>query len=122
MKYLFVSFLSILFLLGCSSINEVPQGILKVNPMADLIFDITLAEGYAETFLLTDSTKVKDSIYQREISKVLQLHNLTSKTFTESYTFYSNNPVLFKIVIDSANARASRNKQKIFTRFQKSGK
>ena len=75
MKYLFVSFLLILFLLGCSSINEVPQGILKVSPMADLIFDITLAEGYAETFLLTDSTKVKDSIYQREISKVLQLHN-----------------------------------------------
>jgi hypothetical protein len=95
-----------LIVIGCK--DEVPQDLIGVDPMAEIIFDISLAEGYAESFLLKDTTLLKDSVYQSEINKVLQFHKTTPTIFSKSYTYYTNKPVLFKQVMDSANARAQR--------------
>jgi hypothetical protein len=95
-----------LFVIGCK--DEVPQDLIGVDPMAELIFDISLAEGYTESFLLKDTTLLKDSVYQSEINKVLQFHKITPTIFSKSYTYYTHKPVLFKQVMDSANARAQR--------------
>ena len=94
---------------GCS--NKSSNDIIEVDPMAEIIFDISLAEGFVETFLLKDTTLLKDSVYQSEINKVLQLHKTTPAIFSKSYTYYTQKPILFKQVMDSANARALRYKE-----------
>ncbi len=94
---------------GCS--NQLPNDIIEVDPMAEIIFDISLAEGFVETFLLKDTALLKDSVYQSEINKVLQLHKTTPAIFSKSYTYYTQKPILFKQVMDSANARALRYKE-----------
>jgi hypothetical protein len=95
-----------LITIGCK--DELPKDLIGVNTMAEIIFDISLAEGFTESFLLKDTTLFKDSVYQSEINKVLQFHKTTPAIFSKSYTYYTQKPVLFKQVMDSANARAQR--------------
>ena len=95
-----------LIVVGCK--DEVPKNLIGVDPMAEIIFDISLAEGYTESFLLKDTTLLKASVYQSEINKVLHFHKTTPAIFSKSYSYYTNKPVLFKQVMDSANARAQR--------------
>lgn len=92
--------------IGCK--DEVPEDLIEVDPMAEIIFDISLAEGFVESFLLKDTALLKDSVYQSEINKVLQFHKTTPAIFSRSYRYYTQKPVLFKQVMDSANARALR--------------
>lgn len=101
-------------LVSCDRDNHVPRGIIKVDPMADILMDISMAEAFSESFLLTDSTLKKDSVLKMEISKVYKLHNTDPIQFSKSYTFYTTKPVLFKVVMDSANARAIRNREREF--------
>jgi len=88
--------------------------VIDPDKMADILLDISLAEGYAETFLLKDTTLSKDSVYQKEINKALQFHNTTPSLFSRSYTYYTNRPLKFKEILDSSSARASRRKEEAF--------
>ena len=99
---------------SCDRDSHVPSGIINVDPMADILMDISMAEAFSESFLLIDSTLKKDSVLKMEISKVYKLHNTDPIKFSKSYTFYTTKPVLFKIVMDSANARIIRNREREF--------
>ena len=102
-------------LVSCDRDNHVPRGIIKVDPMADILMDISMAEAFSESFLLTDTLLKKDSVLKMEISKVFKLHKIDPIQFSKSYTFYTTKPVLFKIIMDSANARVIRNREREFT-------
>lgn len=93
---------------GCN--NQLPNEIIGTDQMAEILFDISLAESYTESFLLKDTSLRKDSVYESEINKVMQFHKITPELFSKSYTYYTKKPVLFKEVMDSANARALRYK------------
>jgi len=99
---------------SCDRENHVPSGMINVDPMADILMDISMAEAFSESFLLIDSTLKKDSVLKMEISKVYKLHNTDPIEFSKSYTFYTTKPVLFKLVMDSANARIIRNREREF--------
>ena len=102
-------------LVSCDRESYIPRGIIKLDPMADILVDISAAEAFSESFLLTDTLLKKDSVLKMEISKVYKLHNTDPIQFSKSYTFYTTKPVLFKIVMDSANARVIRNREREFT-------
>jgi hypothetical protein len=105
-----------LILYSCSLGDQsIPKGIIKINPMADILLDIAVAESYTESYILKDSTLNKDSVYKSEISKVLQLHNTDPSGFSRSYSFYADHPTLFKIVVDSTHDRAVRKKQRVYS-------
>ena len=75
-----------LILYSCSLGDQsIPKGIIKINPMADILLDIAVAESYSESYILKDSTLNKDSVYKSEISKILQLHNTDPTVFSKSY-------------------------------------
>ena len=107
-KYLFFSVM-LFFILSCS--NNADRDIIAPDKMADILFDISLAEGYVETFVLKDTSLLKDSVFQKEINKVLQIHGTTPSSFSESYRYYIQRPLIFKEIMDSTNARAMRRKE-----------
>jgi len=111
MKKRYLLFIVFLLSLSISCKQQVPKELIGIDSMADILFDISLAEGFTETFLLKDTSLVKDSVYQTEINKVLQFHKTSPKVFSKSYIYYTQEPVLFKQVMDSANARALRYKE-----------
>lgn len=114
MRWSAVIFFSLTSLVSCESEYHVPRGVIKVDPMADILMEISMAEAFSESFLLTDSTLKKDSVLKSEISKVYKLHNIDPIRFSKSYIFYTTKPVLFKMVMDSANARVTRNRDREF--------
>lgn len=84
--------------------------------MADILYDIALAEAFVETYQFKDSSMNKDSALQKEIDLVLKYHSVEPAQFSKSYRFYEQHPQEFKILIDTANARAIRNRENSYNR------
>jgi hypothetical protein len=50
---------------------------------------------------------------------VLALHKIDAKTFSKNYKYYKDHPDLFKLVMDSASSRLSKEKDKGHGNFNK---
>jgi len=105
----------LLFFYSCKNDKNIPSDIINPNLMADILVDIAIAEGFSESFIFKDSLSKKDSVLKKEISKVLQTHSIKQQQFSRSYQFYAIRPNLYKVVMDSANARINRGKEIEFT-------
>ena len=115
MKFSIVLVGLLLFLYSCKNDSNIPSNMIKPNIMADILVDIAIAEGFSESYLFKDTLSKKDSVLKKEISKVLQTHNIKQQQFSRSYQFYASRPNLYKVVMDSTNARIIRGKEKEFT-------
>jgi len=115
-RYVRLIFLLAVALYACDGANFSEDGILDQSKMADLLNEIALAEGFAESYLFKDTSQSKDTLVQKELDKVLQLNKISMKQFTKSYHYYKTHPEEFKVMVDTANARASRNREQIYTR------
>lgn len=105
----------IISLFACQNDNESKE-ILNQDEMADVLNDITLAEGFVESYLFKDSALNKDSAVQAEIDKALQLRRVSTTLFTRSYRYYQAHPDQFKLIADTANARASKARDNSYSR------
>jgi hypothetical protein len=102
-------------MLACQNGND-SQSVLNQDEMADILNDISLAEGFVESYLYKDSMLNKDSAVQAEIDKALQLRQVSTSLFTRSYKYYQSHPDQFKLIADTANARASRARDNSYSR------
>jgi hypothetical protein len=105
----------IISLFACQNDNQSKE-ILNQDEMADVLNDITLAEGFVESYLFKDSALNKDSAVQAEIDKALQLRRVSTTLFTRSYRYYQAHPDQFKLIADTANARASKARDNSYSR------
>jgi Domain of unknown function (DUF4296) len=116
MKKIVLPIIAFLWFSQACNDADVTSRVLNQDEMADVLNDIALAEGFVESYLYKDSTLNKDSATQAEVDKALQLRKVETDLFVRSYRYYQSNPNLFKIVVDTANARASRNRDKSYSR------
>jgi len=106
----------ILLLWSCSGTMFNSVDVIGKDRMANILYDIALAEAFVETYQLKDSSVSKDSALQKEIDLVLKYHGVEPQRFSKSYRFYQQHPKDFKILIDTANARAIRNRENSYNR------
>lgn len=104
----------IVAIVSCNSLSNQEQEILNEEKMATVIYDVLLAESFAESYLMKDTMKNKDSTLQIEMDKVLKVHSISSQTFAKSYRFYKSNPLTLERILDSANERAVRERTDVF--------
>jgi hypothetical protein len=104
----------IVAIVSCNSLTNQEQEILNEEKMATVIYDVLLAESFAESYLMKDTMKNKDSTLQIEMDKVLKVHSISSQTFAKSYRFYKSNPLTLERILDSANERAVRERTDVF--------
>ena len=83
--------------------------------MANILYDIALAEGFVETYKLKDSTLNKDSVLRTEVDLVFNFHKVDPARFSMSYAYYKKHPRAFQKLIDTANARAIRNRENSYS-------
>lgn len=114
LNYFFLGVVIISFF-SCQNGNESKE-ILSQDEMADVLNDITLAEGFVESYLFKDSALNKDSAVQAEIDKALQLRRVSTTLFTRSYRYYQAHPDQFRLIADTANARASKARDNSYSR------
>ncbi len=115
MKYYFLFIVCSFLICSCKWVEHKGE-LIDASEMADIINDIALAEAYIESFLLKDSTQKKEALLKNEIGKVLKVRKTDPEKFTRSYNYYLARPDEFKVIIDSANERAIREREKAYTR------
>jgi hypothetical protein len=104
---------------ACTDSEKVPKGILPMEKMESVLWDMMLADRYSAQFLLKDSATrdVKKETFQM-YSQVFQLHNITRDQFITSYKYYLNRPDLGKVMFDSLGVRGSRNRDTLYKKMQ----
>jgi hypothetical protein len=100
--------------LSCSNKVADKEQILNQDQMANVLYDVLLAESYVESYLMLDTTLRKDSLLKVEMDKVLKVYGISSSTFSKSYLYYKAHPIQLETVLDSANERAVRGRTDIY--------
>lgn len=116
MKNYIFFFFAFFFKVASCGLEDNSRSVIGANDMADLLNDIALAEGFVESYMFKDSSINKDSAVQAEIDKALQLRKITPELFTRSYKYYQLHPDIFKIIADTANARAAKARDNSYSR------
>lgn len=106
----------IFFIFSCD--NSIPNDVLPVEKMQNIMTDMLLAEGFAENFELLDTTKKRDDWFAQEYSKVMAIHKISQEQFRKSLQYYKKNPDLFKVVVDTVYHRGQRLRDAGFQRMK----
>ena len=101
-------------MLSCSRSKHIPSEVLDQERMSELLFDISMAEGHVENAYFRDSAKSRDSILKVELDRVLKIHGVKQAEFLASYRFYKSRPHLYKVMVDSLQARNQRDQQQMY--------
>lgn len=98
---------------GCSG-NKVPSGIIHPHEMGNILFEISMAEEFVNTYVSKDTTKNREMEIQKEYQKIFLLHKITKAQFEKSYDYYRAHTDVFKTMMDSLNARAQRARNELY--------
>ncbi len=113
MKYPFLILLFMgLVYSGCRVTGK--KKIIGVDSMKVMMWDLMRADELYQRMIIKDSTAKKRKENIRLYEAVLLLHKTTKGKFDTSYKFYASNPVKFKVLIDSLDAFATRERSKVF--------
>lgn len=90
-----ITVLYITFFAACSSIKDkvaIPDTVLPQEKMAEVMVDVHLLEAALSVNALSRDQQIMNSIHPD--SDILKKHNVTNEKYQESFTFYSQNPLL----------------------------
>ncbi|MBM3443869.1 MAG: DUF4296 domain-containing protein [Bacteroidetes bacterium] len=117
MRVLFIAFgIIVVGIVSCSERKSSFTPTIDMSKMSDIFYDISLAEGYVEAYVLKDSAKNRDSILGKEMEIVFKVHGIDANTFADNLKGYKQDPERFQVILDSANERANRGRNEIFLR------
>ena len=100
----------LILLVSCSK-NKFPDDVMQPEKMQAVFWDVLRAD-----VLVTDYSKKSDTakkLIHDNIAlqkKIFQIHGITKEQFYTSFDFYSKNPDLMSVVLDSMVAMENRNK------------
>jgi hypothetical protein len=106
----------LMVLVACSGDKTTTSPTIGMSKMADVLYDIAIAESYVEAYLSKDSSQNRDTLLKKEMDIVFNVHGIDSKVFAENLTIYKNQPERFQVILDSANERANRGRNEVFLR------
>ena len=115
-KCLFVLCLSC-FALACGGDKPGKNGVLPVNKMKLVMWDIMQVDEYAGTFLVKDSNLNIPVTSGKMYQKVFGLHHVSEQEFSSSFNFYRSHPEYFRILLDSLSAYGNRERDSAFNRI-----
>ncbi len=102
---------------GCSGKSKVPSGILPLEKMQALMWDMAQADQFAAMYVAKDSGKVdRREETMRLYEEVLRLHDVTLDEFRKSYRYYLDHPALNQTLFDSVQARGGRARTEMYDR------
>ncbi|HRO47750.1 DUF4296 domain-containing protein [Agriterribacter sp.] len=109
----YIIMVAVWLLTGCSG-RKVPSGVIEPHEMGNMLFEITMAEEFVNSYVSKDSSKNKEVEIQKEYQKIFLLHKVTEAQFKKSYDFYRSHTGIFKTMMDSLNARAQRGRNELY--------
>ncbi|HMP93001.1 MAG TPA: DUF4296 domain-containing protein, partial [Phnomibacter sp.] len=90
------------------------QRILPINTMKQVLWDLARADEYALNFIRTDTTVNLDDRTKELYAKVFKWHGITRQQYLASVDYYMEQPARMKVLLDSLNAYANREREAQF--------
>lgn len=110
MKHIFVG---ILMLIVASCGQQVPNGIIAQQKMADVLIDVHLADAHMSNLPLDSGRKVLASFYQG----IFEKYRIDSASLVNSIQYYAEKPYLYSKIYDQVESRINamnETEQKLF--------
>jgi hypothetical protein len=89
-------------------------GIIGIDSMKVVMWDMMKADELYMRMTVKDTALYHSKERIRLYKEVFALHHITRGQFDSSYKFYASHPQQFKILADSLDLYATREKNKIF--------
>jgi len=107
-------------LVACSPAKtDVPKGILPIEKMQLIVWDLTRADELVTNFVLIDTSKKKEPETYKMYQQVFAIHKITKTDFYKSYSYYQQHPVLYKTLLDSVFALGTRSRDNAAKNLQR---
>jgi hypothetical protein len=97
----------VLIIFGCNG-GKLPKNVLPLYSMKVVVFDFITADEWNNARSATDSVFLKSKNKLKAYQQVLAIHHITKTVFDSSLNYYEQHPDVFKTLMDSVNAYASR--------------
>lgn len=107
-------FLILLGVAGCWKQGPGKRGVLSINEMKLVLWDVMQADEFAVTYIPKDSTLNLERETNRLYQKVFLLHKTDSAQFFKSFDYYRNHPDHYRVLIDSLQAYSNRERDNRF--------
>jgi hypothetical protein len=95
----------LLFLFSCRSKTAVPEGIIPVEKMTGVMWDLALADALVNHRYPTGIEAKKLDTSMVVYQQVAKAHGTTQRQLKQSLRFYEGRPDLLQIIIDSLQKR-----------------
>lgn len=111
----FLHVFAFLLLLTCTSCSDrQKQGtVLSKEKMQAVLWDMLQADAFTSNFIKKDSSKNEAKENAALQKKIFELHKISREDYLTSYDYYSTQPELMKIMLDSMSAKAERDRNKL---------
>jgi len=97
-----------LLLAACGDKTSVPYGILSIDKMTPITWDMVEADQYA-AILIKDSAHVDPKMERlRLYEQVFRSHGVSREKFEKSFNYYREHPEINQILYDSLNTQGNR--------------
>lgn len=98
--------LCICFLIACGKKTKVPEGVLPVPQMTNVLWDLMLADELVSNNYPVDTANVRFDTSIQLYSQIAAAHNTTQQQFKQSLQFYKTRPDLMQVIIDTLTNRS----------------
>jgi hypothetical protein len=106
---------SFLLILACTSCSDRQKHgtVLSKEKMQAVLWDMLQADAFTSNFIKKDSSKNEAKENAALQKKIFELHKISREDYITSYDYYSTQPELMKIMLDSMSAKAERDRNKL---------
>ena len=102
--------LTLLLLAGCAGKDKVTSGIIPIDKMKTIVWELIQTDTYTDLYLGKDSASTARLETLRLYTQVLQLHQVSREDFRKSFQFYIDRPDLSRELFDSVQALGARDR------------
>lgn len=105
MRNSFIIFFIAFFLFACSDKNKLPKGVMPVNQMKEVMWDMIRAGEFLNGVAFVKDSSNRAAVSQQWFNKIYEIHKISKEQFDKSYAFYNEHPLLMKEVLDSLSKK-----------------
>lgn len=107
---------------ACTRQYKVPSGVLPMDKMEKVLWDMIQADRYATIVLSRDSSKnLKEETFVL-YEQIFSIHKINRQQFVKSFKFYLERPDISQVMLDSLATKANRRREEMYRPKEESSK
>lgn len=115
---IYLNLIALCLLLGASCADpvepKVKKGVITVNQMRYIMWDLFMADEYYMRMTINDTLNKKKYENLRLYDQVFRSYGISKQKFYDSYKYYASHPDLYKVLIDSVDGVAKKQRVKVY--------